>query len=251
MRYALVLGVLLGIALPDTAAGQPLGPRTLLPMHVVCTDQPVTALPSPQLTISGAQRADGREVLATGDIVVIRGGTTQGLAVGQSFVARRLEGGTRDAFRLGRDGFAGIRTAGVLTVTAVDERFALARIDRACAQVLVGDYLEPLALPSLPAAARAGEPDFADRATVLFGSDLRTVFGDGDLLAINRGTNQGVVPGTRFALYRDPQNGLPLSELGEAVVVEADENGSRAVVARAFDVVTAGDVAVRRQPAQP
>jgi len=251
MRYALVAGVIVGTVLPHAAAGQSLGPRTLLPLQIACADQAVTTMPSPQLTIAGAQRADGRQSLGPGDVAVIQAGAAQGLEVGQRFVARRLQGGSRDALRLGVDGFMGIHTAGVLTVTAVDERFALARVDRACDRVLVGDYLEPAVLPALPTAAAAGAPDFDDRASVLFGPDLRRVFADGDLLAINRGTSHGVVPGTRFALYRDPHNGLPLSELGEAVVVEAGATSSRAIVEKVSDVVSAGDVAVRRQPAQP
>ncbi|MEZ5289189.1 MAG: hypothetical protein R2712_31170 [Vicinamibacterales bacterium] len=89
-------------------------------------------------------------------------------------------------------------------------------------------------------------PDFDDRAHVLFGGDMRREFGDGDLVSIDRGASQGVVAGTRFALYRDPRNGLPLSELGEAVVVEVGETASRAVLVKVSDVVSAGDVAVRR-----
>ncbi|MDH4063959.1 MAG: hypothetical protein OEW19_06130, partial [Acidobacteriota bacterium] len=116
MRYAFVIGVILGVAAPEFASGQSLGPRTLLPMHVTCADQPVTTLPTPQFTIAGAQRADGRLALSPGDIVVIQSGTAQGIAVGQSFFSRRLQGGRRDAFRRGRDGFAGIHTSGVVTV---------------------------------------------------------------------------------------------------------------------------------------
>ena len=86
---------------------------------------------------------------------------------------------------------------------------------------------------------------------MLFGADLRNVFGDGDVLAINRGSAQGVTPGARFALYRDPQNGLPLSDLGDAVVIDVTEGTARAVVVRVRDFVSAGDVAVMRGPAQP
>ena len=84
-----------------------------------------------------------------------------------------------------------MRTAGILTVVSVDEQFALARVDRACAEVMVGDALEPLTLPTLPAADPPGRPAFDDRARVLFGADLRLSFGDGDLLAFNRGSAHG------------------------------------------------------------
>jgi hypothetical protein len=249
MRHALVVAIL-GMAIPSLASAQGLGPRTLLPMHVACADIAVTTAPTGRFTIAASERADGREVMGTGETAVIRAGTSQGMAVGQQFAARRLDGGTA-AFRRGVGGYAGIRTAALLTITSVDENFALARIDRACDGVLVGDYLEPLALPALQAPATAGAPNFADRASVLFGPDLRNVFADGDVLAINRGSAQGVTPGARFALYRDPQNGLPLSDLGEAVVIDVTEGTARAVVVRVRDFVSAGDVAVMRGPAQP
>jgi len=249
MRHALVVAVL-GMAIPALAPAQSLGPRTLLPMHVACADIAVTTPPTGKFTIAAAERADGREVMGTGETAVIRAGTSQGLAVGQQFAARRLDGGIW-AFRRGVGGYAGIRTAGLLTITSVDENFALARIDRACDGVLVGDYLEPLAMPAIQAPGTAGAPNFADRASVLFGADLRNVFADGDVLAIDRGSAQGVTPGTRFALYRDPRNGLPLSDLGEAVVIDVTEGTARAVVVRVRDFVSAGDVAVMRGPAQP
>ena len=253
MRQVFVFAVL-GMALPSLAASQTLGPRTLLPMHVACADIPVTTPPTDgKFTIAGSAGTDGREVMATGETVVIEAGTTQGVAVGQQFAARRLDGGggTSRAFRRGAAGYAGIRTAALLTVTSVDERFALARIDRACDGVMVGDYLEPITMPTIDAAAPAGAPDFSDRASVLFGTDLRNTFGDGDVLAINRGSAQGVARGTRFALYRDRHNGLPLGELGEAVVIDVTEGTSRAVVVRVRDFVATGDVAVMRGPTQP
>lgn len=250
MRQVLVVAVL-GIAFPSLAAAQAVGPRTLLPMHVACADIPVTTPPTAgKFTVAGSARVNGRQMMATGETVVIEAGTAQGVAVGQQFAARRLDGGPR-AFGRGVDGYAGIRTAALLTVTSVDDRFALARIERACDGVMVGDYLEPITMPTIQAVSAAGAPNFADRASVLFGTDLRQVFGDGDVLAINRGSAQGVTRGTRFALYRDGHNGLPLGELGEAVVIDVTEGTSRAVLVRVRDFVSSGDVAVMRGPAQP
>ena len=79
---------------------------------------------------------------------------------------------------------------------------------------------------------------------MIFGKDRRLVFGDGDLLSIDRGTNNGLTAGTRLAIYRDRLNGLPLVEVGEAVVVETGADTSRAVLVRVSDLVQAGDIAV-------
>lgn len=245
------LVVVLALAAPAAAAAQDLGPRTVVPMHVACADVVVTDLPpSATLAVAGAQRGDGRLSLALGDAAVINAGTAQGLAVGQAFFARRHER-QRMGPRSGPVPYVGVRTTGLLVIEAVDERYAVARVRQSCDSVVVGDYLEPAVVPALPAVAAAGAPDFSDRATVLFGEDLREAFGDGDVLSIDRGSNHGVAPGTRFALYKDPQTGLPLSELGEAVVVDVTSTTARAVLVKARDVVEAGDVAVRRAALQP
>ncbi|MGE0461452.1 MAG: hypothetical protein AB7Q16_08795 [Vicinamibacterales bacterium] len=252
MRYVLAVAIA-GMAMPSTVAGQALGPRTLLPMHVLCADMPVTALPGITLTIEGAQHPDGRQALGIGDVAVVRAGTGDGIKVGDRFMARRVlrphetlihRRGPYDDIRSDYDS---VHTAGVLTVFAVDERFALARVESACDTVQVGDYLEPVALPTLPTPTEAGgTPNFDDRALVLIGLDQRKSFGDGDILTINRGSSHGVTPGARFAIYRDPGQGLrlPLVAVADAVVVEVSEAISKAVVVRVVDGVRSGDVAV-------
>ncbi|MEZ5289188.1 MAG: hypothetical protein R2712_31165 [Vicinamibacterales bacterium] len=162
MRYAFVMGAIVAMAVPGAAAAQELSPRTLLPLHVVCAEQAVQSLPSVTLTVAGSQRADGRRAMAAGDVLVIHAGTTQGVDVGQSYFTRRVQGGDRrgtsEPFRLGWEGRAGVLTSGVVTVIAADERFALARVERACRDVQVGDFLEPVAMPALPTPADGGYP---------------------------------------------------------------------------------------------
>jgi hypothetical protein len=231
------------------SAAQDLGPRTLLPLHVVCTDLPLSAPATPAtLTIAGIQKIDSREHVTPSELAVIAAGTPQGLAVGQRYVARRprTDYRAKQAFREGR---GTMRPTGILTIYAVDERFALAKVDEVCDTISSGDYLEPLVMPTLPRAnAPGGAANYEDRARVLVGKDQRDMFGDGDILSIDRGTAHGVTAGTRFLLYKDRLNGLPLVEVGEAVVLETAAENSRAVVVRALDFVEVGDVAVRRAP---
>ena len=252
------LVAIVGLLLPGAAGAQGLGPRTLLPMQVQCAELPLTSAPTVPLTVAASERGDGRMVLSLGEMAVIQAGTTQGLSLGQTFAARRVDRGRENyngnwdgynGVRFGGDGYyGGMRTIALLTVERIDERWALARIVKACDQVEVGDSLAPLAQPQLPAPDAAGAPDFEDRAMVLFGRDLREVFGDGDILSNNRGTSHGVTPGMRFALFHTPGGGMPLSERGEVVVLNVDENTSRAVVVRVREYIQLGDTAVRVVP---
>jgi hypothetical protein len=218
--------------------------------------------------VAASERGDGRRAIAPGELVVIAAGTDQGLKLGQALVSRRTDRG-REGYNgvkpggpgvvFGRSGYhGGVRSTALLAIERIDARFALARVVKACDQVEVGDPLEPAVIPDLPAAAAMGPENFDDRAMVMFGRDLREVFGDGDVLSINRGSKDGVTPGTRFSLFavqRDDRHmwrsDIPMSERGEAVVLEVSETTSRAVLVQVLGVVHSGDVAVRRAAGQP
>lgn len=260
MRNACLVAIV-GWLVPGVAGAQDLGPRTLLPMQVQCAAMPVIDPPAMTLSVAASERGDGRQVMSLGELAVIQAGTSQGLALGQTLAAHHVDRGRENSHgnwdgytgvRFGRDGYyGGTRATALLTIERIDAQFALARIVKACDQVEVGDRLAAVVMPELPAADGAGQPDFSDRALVLFGRDLREVFGDGDVLSIDRGSNHGITPGTRFALYHNPKNGMPLSERGEAVVLDVAETTSRAVIVRIREFVSIGDTAVRVVPTQP
>lgn len=224
----------------------------MTPATVACTDLPILTAPVPRLVIKGSRVTDGRTLLARGGEVAIFRTADDGLAPGQRYVVRRLQNTVKD-FSLVSDNltYGAVRTAGFVTVTAVDEHNALAIIDYACDVIQPGDYLEVYTEPTLPTVASPiVRPDWSDRASILQGTDTRTVFGDGDTFSITRGTVNGVVAGARYAIYRDLRDGImPLIYLGDAVVMEVGETTSKVVLVTMTDVVTLSDVAIpRRQP---
>lgn len=247
MRSQLALTTAIVLLAPSAWAQSPtsgLGPRTLVPPFVVCADLPVAAPPSPAPVVLGGHNTDGHQDMAPGDLVVLEG---TDYTVGQRYIARRVRGGAMSADQR-PDGLGAVQTTGWLTVTAKDERTALARVDFACTPIEPGDFVQAysdLALPS--AVIGQGAPDFSDRGTVLFGTDHRESFGDGDIFSIDRGTAQGIGKGARLAIFRDPRNGLPLVYIGDAVVVDPSEHTSKVVLVLAKDAVSAGDVAVKRK----
>jgi hypothetical protein len=226
------------------------GPRTLMPWMVACADTPVTSKPDPHMTIKGTRSPDGLFMAARGNEIDIGRTPNDGLAEGQRFVVRRLQGDPQTFLRNGEP-FGAIRTAGYITITAVNEWNALANVDFACTPLLPGDYLEPYVEPTLPTtAATMLKPNFDDRANILQGTDSRAMFGDGDTLSIDRGTSHGVVLGARYAIYRDPRTGtegMPLFYIADAVVMELGELTSKLVIVKSVDAVqVSSDVAVPR-----
>jgi hypothetical protein len=229
-----------------------LGPRTLTPSIVSCTDLPTATVPSNPLRVVAAHSGYDHQLYKPGEIVVLNGGTPQGLGVGQRYFVRQLQLGLT-AEPPSPTTPAPIRTSGWLTVIAADERFALARIDFACGAIEAGDYLDPFVESALPTAAAVDGPaNFNDMGRVLFGANRRQQFGAGDLANIDRGKSHGIGAGTRVAFYRDRENGTPLVELGMGIVVEVSDNSSKVVLVRASEFVVNGDyVAIRGTPVPP
>jgi hypothetical protein len=73
-------------------SGPALGPKTLLPINIACTDVPVAAQPSSPLRVLAPHGDDHHEFSYRNDIVVLNGGTPQGLQPGQRFFTRRAFG---------------------------------------------------------------------------------------------------------------------------------------------------------------
>jgi len=224
------------------------GPRTLTNQMVMCTDLPVTSKPIPRIIVAGPHVTDGRTAMTNG-LVVINRTPDDGLAVGQRYIAQRLRTDPKRFPKPG-EGYGDLRVSGWVTIRAIDEFNALAQIDAACDSIEIGDLLEPYVDSQLPTSATATHyPDFSDRANVLFGTDNRVLFGDGDVFSIDRGTAQGVAAGNRYAVYRDFHNNLPLVYMGDAVVMTAGEQTSKVVATAVVDGILIGDVAVPRRPA--
>ena len=246
VRIACAAAVLLSAAPVFAQSSEVTGPRTLTVPQVTCTNLPIVHKPIPRLVVFGPHRSDGRYV-ATNGILVVKRQPEDGLAVGQRLFTLRLHDDLQGFPRLG-EGYGDLRVTGWVTVRAMDDINAMVEVDFACDSIEEGDMLEPyteLALPT--AAAPPVAPDFSDRANILFGADRRIMFGDGDVMSIERGTLHGVVPGARYAIYRDLKNGLPLIHVGEAVVLQTAELTSKVAVTRVTDAIQPGDIAVPRR----
>ena len=108
-----------------------------------------------------------------------------------------------------------------------NESTAIATVDHVCGAMVTTDYLEPFVAPVLPPGAdrdeASGEPDFTSLGRIVAGNEDRASGGSGDFMLIDRGSDQAVTPGSRFAVYRDiGVAGMPLASVGEAIVIGDD-----------------------------
>lgn len=216
-----------------------------IPLDVICGPQAATALPTATLRI-GAGIERKKALFGTGEIVVINGGTAQGLQAGQHFFVRRVIG-DRFAARTTEAPTHSIHTAGWITIVDATTNHATAKVSEACDGLMEGDYLEPFALPTL-AETRAGEPDFSRPAQVILGDDRRQMGAEGSLMVIDRGTDHGIRSGQRLTIFRRASgNDGPIVRLGEAVVASTQPESSIVRIEISREAVQVGDlVAIHR-----
>jgi len=220
-----------------------------LEMRVACG--PPASLVRPNALVPhilGSQDTVPRAVFHEHDMLVVDSGLASGVQLGQQFFVRRQNTfGT--AF--GENALTA-RTVGWLRIVAVNQTTAIGAVEHICDAVMSGDYLEPFVAPSVPADAEStevvGEPDFSALARVVSGPEDRRGVANGDLMLIDAGADRGVTPGTRLAIYRDVQRpGMPLSVVGDAVVVTTGPTVSVARVTKTRDAVQMGDYVVVRK----
>jgi hypothetical protein len=140
-------------------------------------------------------------------------------------------------------------TAGWISIVAVNETTAIANVDHVCGPIFPTDYLEPYTAPVMPVAIETtGEPDFTSLGRIVGGNEQHTMVAIGEFALIDRGTDQGVAAGARFAVYRDlGVPGMPLTSIGEAIVVSASETTAVARITKARDAVFNGDYVAPRK----
>ena len=251
-RFAdFTLGAALVLVTAGVAAAQPeTGPFSPLEIAVACAPPPSLDGPPPQsLHIVGAQDVMPRALYGTRDLLIIDGGSTAGVQLGQQFFVRRM-----NTFGMARGTrAAGTTTAGWISIVAVNGSTAIASVDHTCGPLLEMDFLVPFVAPVVPAGAdrdeTPGQPDFMSLGRIiLMGGGEHVATALGDFVFIDQGSDQGVMPGARYAVYRDVgPKGTPLASVGEAIVISTGASMSLTRITRARDAVYAGDYVAPRK----
>lgn len=202
------------------------------------------------LRIVGAQDTMPRTIFGPRDLLVVRGGTDAGVQLGAEFFVRRTPISRSIS---GKPVESDVITDGWVQIVAVNDTTSIARVEKSCGAIFADDFLEPFAAVAMPAVAAAPlEADFTGMARVLAGEDRHYMAGINQFAILDRGSEQGVRPGARFAVYRDltigdpvlaAPSGTPLTPIGELVVLTTTGNRAVAKVVRARDAVFAGDYA--------
>ena len=215
-------------------------------LHLACAPTIAEEEPAMPLRVTGGQDAATRRNYAPGDLLTLNAGAKNGITVGQEFFVRRIQ---RERYFKSPLRPLTVRTAGWIRVYAVEDEMSLATVTFACDAIEVGDYLESFKLPqAVVPNAEKPKPERDHYARVLTADDLRTSFGKGDFLTINRGSDEGVTVGAQFVVYRDKREAQNfLFELGEAVAVSVNPRTATLLITLSRDAFNAGDYVAQRK----
>jgi hypothetical protein len=220
-------------------------------LSLACAPTVAYERPAPMYHVTGGQDSFVRRIHAPGDLVTINAGSATGVGIGQEFYVRRVLAPAQRTISPDRP--ATIQTAGWIKVYAVDPTMSLATVTYACDTIEINDYLEPFVVPQVPRPSTTqAKPEKDNYGRVMTGADRRRSFGLGDHFVLDRGSNQGVRPGSRFVVFRNkkersvqqPDNFL--YELGEAVAVDVRQDVSTLKVTKSRDAFTEGDLVAMR-----
>ena len=251
LHRILAATALLALAAPAAHAQPPADSLTPIQTAVACALPPATSrgAPAAALRVIGAQDTVPRSLFGQRDLLVVNGGSANGVQLGQQYFVRRRQG--FGVAYVNRSPHA-VRTAGWIRVVAVNDTTAIAIVEHGCDGIIEGDYLDTFVAPVVPPGAdsadTSGTLDFASLGRVLFGDEDRRTGGNGEYMAIDRGADQGVSPGAHFAVYRDlGVGGLPLASIGEVTVVSTGPTMAVVRINLARDAVKSGDFVVPRK----
>jgi LysM repeat protein len=213
-------------------------------------------------TITSKKRED-HEYLGEGETVYLNGGTNQGLKPGDRFlilktVARKLMHPTIKKKNLGDV----LQQVGVLRVTSVQPKGAVAVIERCMDTVNIGDHVVRFTEPmTIPLQLRTDTSDPVKLASncpvVVYSRDAKLSSAGGDMVIIDKGTDDGFKVGDvllaarlkTFSVGSDNEK-KPATEttsyyLGQALVVRTDAQTATCRVLRSNEELRIGDTLTR------
>jgi hypothetical protein len=229
---------------PGGVAGGPSGPQ-FVPAYEETTIQCAGYLEedaNDDFRIYGSEEDGHKDMLATDDIVYLNRGSRDGVSPGDAFYIQR-----KVNFSSGISGRY-VRRTGWLRVLAVQDRTSMAQITQACFDVQVGDYLtpfEPIPVPLLPAqppADRLTPETGRMRGKIVASLDDLASLGEGYLVSIDLGQEDGVVPGNQFTIFRYVYDDAPRKVLGELAVLTVQRRHATARIMQSYDFIDVGDL---------
>lgn len=191
------------------------------------------------IKIVGGEREYEKVLFSDSDIVYINKGKGSGLKEGQLFLIIEVGPQIRDfgpvAFKRGR-----------ARLQALGETQSTARIEKACGQVMIGNFLVPFEEKEGMLGKDLGynvPPEEAEgvRGDIIYLQGEYNQIGSGHWALIDLGEEDGLYIGQQLIIYRKLKQGAPVYILGNSVVTDVQKRTATIKVLSCRDAIELGD----------
>ncbi|MDP9361117.1 MAG: LysM peptidoglycan-binding domain-containing protein [Acidobacteriota bacterium] len=164
---------------------------------------------------------------ASGDLVIINGGTGSGVVAGDTYILVENGGLVTHPDKRGQVLGRQYLYRGQVRILCADDRHARGLITQSCAEIHIGARLKPLPQIPIPLARIPDMPAFCDPSSAkrngyIVGAQggWDTALGEGLLVEVNLGQSDQIQPGDFLTVYReDVAPGQPRQVLGEVGIL--------------------------------
>jgi hypothetical protein len=200
--------------------------------------------------LKGIHGRTGAKVdMFTGDIVYLKGGSSEGLTAGSVFT---IIGPERPVVHpVTAEVFGSFyQYKGRVRVLSVQEETAIAEIVHSCDAVRTGDRLRPFeaepvplgrTTPMRPVNMPVASAKLKDAPAIIYSRDDVISLGQDHVVFIDRGSDQNVTPGDVFTIYRANDRGMPPLLLGELAVLSVQKRSAMAKITESRYTIFLGD----------
>jgi hypothetical protein len=200
------------------------------------------------LKILGHEMGSERMSFAARDILYLNKGSNAGVRVGDVYTAHHKTYKVKHPKSTRHIGQK-IETTGWLRVLLVSENTATAIVETACLDMHPDDYLKPFERVNVPLVRRVAPPNRLTPPTGKTGGYIidheldKGATGQGDLLSIDLGSNDGIAPGNRMTVFRVTYPTVPTARnvVGELAVLTVRDRTALAKVVYSNDGILIGD----------
>lgn len=200
----------------------------------------------PDLRITEAEKSYEKDMFSDADVVHLNKGTQDGLEVGQVLLVIEVGDRIGDFGRLANK-------RGRAHVIFLEDHRALARIEKSCGQIMVGNYLLPFEEKEALLGKDIGFEAYSEGAsgqtgTIVYLERDYNQIGSGGYAIIDIGEEDGIQVGQQLTIYkkvRDPQTlevrkDLPQIGIGNLIVIGVAKRSATIKVLSCSDPISKG-----------
>ncbi|MGQ9802212.1 MAG: hypothetical protein ACUVRL_11210 [Candidatus Saccharicenans sp.] len=193
----------------------------------------------PAIQIIGSEREDERAMMVDADTFYINQGKEDGIEIGQMFLAVEI------GAPIAQWGLIA-QKKGKIRVIRLEDRVSVARVEKGCGDIKIGNYLIPFEeQPTVIGKDRGYDNNLKpgenlEGQVIYLDTDFNIV-SSGHWALINIGAAQGLKPGQQLTVFRQRKANLPREAIANVVVIDTQVNTSTVRVLSARETLEKGD----------